>query len=50
MGPGFELESNDEGLVNKAFFTGNSILASRGSGPIDIIGRMEAELGGKYFN
>jgi hypothetical protein len=32
----------NEGLVNKALLTGNLILASRGSGPIDIIVRMEA--------
>jgi hypothetical protein len=39
----------NEGLVNKANFTGNLILASRVSRPIDIIGRMEAEVGGKYL-
>jgi hypothetical protein len=42
--PGFELvESNDEGIVNKALITGNLILTSRGSGPIDFVRLKQAE-------
>jgi hypothetical protein len=33
----------------KALFTGNPIPASRTSRPIDIIGRIEAEVEGKYL-
>jgi hypothetical protein len=38
---------NKVGLVRKALFTGNPILASRFSRPIGIIGRIGAEVGGK---
>ncbi len=36
-------------LVRKALFTGNPILDSRTARPTDIIGRIEAEVGGKYL-
>jgi hypothetical protein len=36
-------------LLRKARFTGNPIPASRTSRPIDIIGRIEAKVGGKYL-
>jgi hypothetical protein len=41
--------NTNEGLVNKTLFGGNLILASRGSGPIDIIGRMGGRIRRKIF-
>jgi hypothetical protein len=41
--------TKEVGLLGKALLTGNPILASRTARPIDIIGRIEAEVGGKYL-